>query len=99
MWRGSCSWGGTCPLPFGMPSPVPAIHHHCGLPAPAQHDGAPYTVVRVADAMFVSFLGALPTAPFYSALTPLGMDEWPEATPLAPLPPNAVDDTASEFGA
>ena len=63
-------------------------------PAPLHcHDGAAYTVVRVADSLFVSFPGALPAPPLYFALTLMGMDEWPNAAPLVPPPPNGVDDS------
>ena len=63
------------------------------------HDGAAYMVVRVVGALFVCFSGALPVPPLYSALTLLGMDEWPEAVPLAPPPPERVDDATLDSGA
>ena len=63
------------------------------------HHGAAYTVVCVVDALFVSFPGALPTPPLYSTLTLLGMDEWPDAAPPTPPPPNGVDNAASDSGA
>ena len=66
------------------------------------HDGAAYTVVCVvcvADVLFVSFPETLLAPPLYSALTLLGMDEWPEAAPPAPPPPDGVDAAASDTGA
>ena len=53
-------------------------------------------MVRVADALFVSFPEALPTPPLYSLLILTGMDVWPEAAPPVPPPPDGVDDAASD---
>ena len=87
------------PCPTGLPILVTALGNlnastplHC-------HDGATYTIVCMVDALFVSFPEALPAPPFYSALPLLGMDEWLEAAPPTPPPPDGVDDTASDFGA
>ena len=97
---------GTYPLPFGMPGSArlpppmrqPSVISVASTPLHC-HNGAAYIVVCVADALFVSFPGTLPTPPLYSALTLLGMDEWLEAAPPVPPPPGAVDDAASDSGA
>ena len=52
-----------------------------------------------ADSLYVSFLEALPAPPLYSALTLIGMDEWPDAAPPVPPPPNGVDEAALDPGA
>ena len=49
----------------------------------------------LADSLFVSFPQALPTPPLYSALT---MNEWPDAAPPVPPPPDRVDKAASHSG-
>ena len=84
--------------PVGLPPPyvylmssiAPALLH-C-------HDGAAYTVVRVVDSLYVSFPGALPALPLCCTLTPMGMDEWPDAAPPV-TPPHVigVDDAASDY--
>ena len=89
----------ACPVLLGSP-PLRQPSVISMAPTPLHcHDGAAYTVVRVADALFVSVLEALPAPPLYSALNLLWMDEWLEATPLAPPPPDGVDDAASDSGA
>ena len=60
------------------------------------YDGAAYTVLYVADALFVFFPGALPAPPLYFVLTMPWMDEWPEARPPVPLPPDGVAAAASD---
>ena len=105
MWPGSC-WEGElsgarrhvrsywAPPPLHLPSVIFVA------PAPLQcHNGAAYTVVRVADSLYVSFPEALPAPPLYSALTLMGMDEWSDTAPPVPPPPDGVDDTASDSGA
>ena len=88
MWPGSYWEGGlstarrhvrSCPPPLHLLSVISAAPLHC-------HNGAAYTVVRVADSLYVSFPEALPAPPLYSALTLMGMDEWPDTAPPVPIP-------------
>ena len=107
MWLG-CYFGGGggYPLPVGMSGLVrlrPPLHLPSGVcvaPAPLHcHDGAAYTVVQVANSLYVSFPEALLAPPLYSALTLLGMDEWPNTAPPVPPLPDGVDEAASDSGA
>ena len=110
MWHGSY-WGGGGGVLSTAPSvclvlrtPAPCANprqFQCPPPPLHCHDGATYTKVWVADALFVFFLEAHPAPPLYFALTLLGMDEWPEARPPVPPPPtpDPVDDAASDSGA
>ena len=83
-----------------LPPPPPPTSTICVAPAPLHcHDGAAYIVVRVVDSLYISFPEALPAPPLYSALTLMGMDEWPNTAPPVPPPPDGVDDVASDSGA
>ena len=85
------------PSSLGLPHPLRQPYVISVAPTPLHwHDGAAYIVVRVVDALFVSFPETLPAPPLYSALTVLGMDEWPEAAPPVPPPPDGVKKAASD---